>query len=132
MAFGLVSRRVVAFVLLGAVSGFGMALAAWVFVAPVLEAPPGFPFQDKVYHAMAFACLTLPGVLVLPKRYLWFWVAHMAVLGAGIEWVQTRGNVNRSGDVVDFLADCVGIAVALGVGRWIRWAIEGNGAQTRS
>lgn len=131
------SRRALLFVALGAVSGFGMALAAWVFVAPVSGSPPFMPFQDKVYHALAFACLTLPGVLALPRRYLWFWLAHMVVLGVGIEWVQTRSDVMRSGDMVDFLADCVGIAVAYGVGRWIRGRFEGAGpggneAQTRS
>ena len=125
-------RRAVLFVALGAVSGFGMALAAWVFVAPVSASPPFMPFQDKMYHALAFACLTLPGVLVLPKRYLWFWIAHMVVLGAGIEWVQTRSNVMRSGDVLDLLADCVGIAAAYGIGRWIRGRLAGNEAQTRS
>lgn len=123
-----VIRRVLPLVVLGAVSGFGMALAAWVFVAPVSDAPPGFPFQDKVYHALAFACLTLPGVLVLPRRYLWFWLAHMVVLGAGIEWVQSRSNVMRSADVVDFIADCVGIAVAYGVGRWVRGQFERSAA----
>jgi len=118
------SRQGMLFLVLGAVSGFGMALAAWMFIAPVEGPPPAFPFQDKIFHTLAFACLTGPGVLVLPRRYLWFWLAHMAVLGAGIEWVQGRADLGRSADIVDFIADCVGIAVAYGVGRWIRGRFE--------
>ncbi len=118
------SRQVLLYVALGAVSGLGMALAAWLFIAPVSGWPPFIPFRDKILHALAFACLSLPGVLVLPRRYLWFWLAHMAVLGAGIEWAQTQANVARSGDFVDFLADCVGIAAAYGAGRWVRGRFE--------
>ena len=109
---------------LGVVSGLGMALAAWLFIAPDVGPPPAIPFQDKIFHALAFACLTGPGVLVLPRRYLWFWVAHMVALGGGIELVQARGDEGRSGDVLDFAADVVGILVALGVGRWLRARFE--------
>lgn len=117
-------RQGMLFVVLGAVSGFGMALAALMFIAPVDGPPPAIPFQDKIFHAVSFACLTGPGVLVLPKRYLWFWLAHMVVLGAGIEWVQARSDLGRSGDIVDFIADCVGIVAAYGVGRSVRGRFE--------
>ena len=53
---------------LGVVSGLGMALAAWLFIAPDVGPPPTIPFQDKIFHALAFACLAGPGVLVLPRR----------------------------------------------------------------
>jgi hypothetical protein len=109
---------------LGVVSGLGMALAAWLFIAPDVGPPPAIPFQDKIFHAVAFACLTGPGVLVLPRRYLWFWVTHMVALGGGIELVQARGDEGRSGDVLDFAADVVGVLVALGVGRWLRARFE--------
>lgn len=122
------NRQGMLFLVLGAVSGFGMAVAALMFIAPVDGPPPAIPFQDKIFHAVSFACLTGPGVLVLPKRYLWFWLAHMVVLGAGIEWAQARSDLGRSGDVVDFIADCVGIAVAYGVGRWVRGQFERGAA----
>lgn len=105
---------------LGIVSGLGMALAAWLLIAPEAGPPPAFPFQDKVFHIIAFACLTGPAVLVLPGRYLWFWIAHMLALGGGIEIVQARMAQGRSGDWLDFLADAVGIALAVLVGRALR------------
>ena len=117
-------RATVTWGVLGIISGLGMAMAAQLLIAPNVGPPPMFPFQDKVFHVVCFGCLTGPGVLVLPRRYLWFWLAHMVALGGGIEIVQARGDEGRSGDVVDFIADCVGIAAAVGVGRWIRTRFE--------
>ena len=78
-------RDIVVFAVLGIGSGLAMALAAWLLLAPPVGPPPVIPFQDKLLHALVFAALTGPGVLVLPRKYLWFWIAHMAALGAGIE-----------------------------------------------
>ena len=101
-----------------------MALAAFLLIAPQVGPPPAFPFQDKVFHAICFAALTGPAVLVLPPKYLGFWLAHMVMLGAGIEVVQSMGDNGRAGSVWDFMADLLGIATALGVGRMIRTRIE--------
>ncbi len=109
---------------LGLISGLGMALAAYLLIAPIIGPPPAFPFQDKVFHALAFGCLTGPGVLVLPRQYLWFWLAHMLALGAGIEFAQSAGDNGRSGDLVDFLADAAGVLSAWGIGRAIRARME--------
>ena len=118
------SRETVIFAVLGVGSGLAMALAAWLLIAPPAGPPPAFPFQDKLFHAVVFAALTGPGVLVLPRKYLWFWVAHMIALGAGIEIVQPLGDNGRTGSLWDFLADLAGIAVALGIGRVIRARVE--------
>lgn len=117
-------RDTVIHVVLGAASGLCMALAAFLLIAPDVGPPPVFPFQDKVFHAIAFACLTGPAVLVLPRKYLWFWLAHMVALGAGIEIVQSMGGEGRAGSAWDFLADVVGVAAALGIGRLIRAKVE--------
>lgn len=121
-------RETLTWGVLGLVSGLGMAMAAHLLIAPDVGPPPAIPFQDKIFHAICFGCLTGPGVLVLPRRYLWFWLAHMVALGGGIEIVQARGDEGRSGDVLDFLADCVGIAAAVGVGRWLRVRFEARAA----
>jgi hypothetical protein len=118
------SRDLLIHVTLGVLSGLAMALAAYLLIAPDVGPPPVFPFQDKIFHAVAFAALTGPAVLVLPRRYVGFWVTHMIALGAGIEIVQSLGDTERSGSVLDFLADLVGILVALGLGRAIRSRFE--------
>src|SRR5262245_38020823 len=80
----------VAQLILGACSGGAMAYAAYVLTAPVTGVPPLFPYQDKVFHAVCFAALTGPAVLALPGRFMGFWIAHMAMLGIGIEVVQWK------------------------------------------
>lgn len=104
-------------------SGGAMAYAAYVLTAPGIGPPPLFPYQDKVFHATCFAVLTGPGVLVLPRRYLWFWIGHVAFLGIGIEVVQWKWIPTRTGSVVDFLADAVGIVASYFVARAIREAV---------
>lgn len=105
---------------LGIISGFGMAVAAWLLIAPEPGPPPAIPFQDKIFHIVAFGCLTGPAALVLPQRYLWFWAAHMAALGAGVEFVQGRMGEGRTADPIDFLADAIGIILAVLIARFIR------------
>ncbi len=114
---------------LGAISGFGMAVASWLLLAPNVGPPPLFPFQDKLFHIVAFGCLTGPAILVLPRRYSWFWLAHMLALGAGIEWVQMKMGEGRIADPLDFLADAVGIALAFLIGRLIRKRFEAPAAE---
>ena len=117
-------RETVIHLVLGVGSGRAMALAAYLLIAPPVGPPPVIPFQDKLFHAIVFAALTGPAVLVLPRKYLWFWVAHMIALGAGIEIVQPMADNGRSGSPWDFLADLAGIAAALGIGRAIRARVE--------
>src|SRR5689334_20128067 len=91
----------IAQLILGACSGGAMAYAAYVLISPTVGPPPLFPYQDKVFHAVCFAALTGPAALVLPKRYLWFWIAHMVLLGIGIEVVQAKWIPERTGSVLD-------------------------------
>jgi hypothetical protein len=117
-------RDFVIHLVLGACSGGAMALAAFLLIAPQVGPPPAFPFQDKFFHAVCFAALAGPAALVLPEKHLGFRLAHMVVLGAGIEVAQSLGLDSRSGSISDFLADRVGIGAALVVGRTIRRRIE--------
>jgi hypothetical protein len=113
----LITPGFLAQLVLGACSGGAMAYAAYVLISPTVGPPPLFPYQDKVFHAVCFAALTGPAAMVLPRRYLWFWIAHMVLLGLGIEVVQARWIPERAGSATDFLADAVGIAAAVWLGR---------------
>lgn len=104
-------------------SGGAMAYAAYVLTAPGVGPPPLFPFQDKAFHAVCFGVLTGPGVLALPRRYLGFWIGHIAFLGIGIELVQWKYIPTRTGSIDDFLADAVGIAAGVFIARAIRGAV---------
>lgn len=125
-------REAIVWGILGVLSGLGMALAAYLLMTPNVGPPPAIPFQDKIFHAVMFACLTGPGVLVLPARYMWFWLAHMVALGAGIEIVQAMAGDGRSGDVSDFFADCLGIVAAVTVGKPLRERLRGRPTRGRN
>jgi hypothetical protein len=98
---------------LGAVSGAGLAFAVLLLTAPDVGPPAIAPHADKLWHFLAFACLTGPLALVLPHRLLWIWAAHMITFGAGIEVVQALEQNSRSASAWDGLANAAGVLLAV-------------------
>lgn len=96
---------------------------------------PGWelPHKDKFVHAgmfFVFALLWLAAAREKPRRFAW-------VAGAGIalavvtELVQNLPFLKRDGEVVDAVADCVGVLVGLWLFPWIdrvstRWRSGGT------
>ncbi|MEZ5938937.1 MAG: hypothetical protein R3C52_12095 [Hyphomonadaceae bacterium] len=110
----------VIWVLLGVCSGLAIAAGAWLLIDPGPGPPPAFPYQDKVYHVIAFCLMAGPAALALPARYLPFWMTHMLAFGAGIEIVQAKLIEGRQGSFYDFLADLVGVVLAAIIGQTAR------------
>lgn len=78
---------------------------------------PTPPHTDKVFHAASFAVVTACVLLArLPLRVVVIAMLAHAVLSELIQW---RFIESRSGDLVDLLADTVGIAVGILVARVI-------------
>ena len=79
---------------------------------PLVPTPP---HTDKVFHAASFAVVTVCALLArLPRRLVVITMLAHAVLSELIQW---RFIESRSGDLVDLLADTVGIAVGILVAR---------------
>lgn len=100
-------------ILLGVISGAAFALLAYLLMGRDQGPPAMFPYQDKVLHFMAFAGVTAPAVLALPKRYLLFWVGHMALVALGTEYFQGLVYEQRTASAADALANALGIAAAV-------------------
>jgi VanZ family protein len=87
---------------------------------------PNLHLWDKLEHALAFGGMTFWfGGLVRRSRYPVVAVL-MALFGGGIEIAQGAMRFGRDEDIMDFVADSVGISVALvllyaGLGAWTRW-----------
>jgi hypothetical protein len=82
-----------------------------VLFTPASDVPSGFPGSDKLVHVAVFAALALTGRLAgLPRAGL---VAGLVAYAVGSEVLQGLLPLGRSPDVVDVLAD--GMGVALGV-----------------
>jgi VanZ family protein len=106
----------------------GWAMVAFITVS-CLEPPryvPNLHLWDKAEHALAFGGMALWfGGLVRRSRYLVVGLV-MLVFGGGIEIAQGAMRLGRDMDIMDFLADGVGISIALaalylGVGAWASW-----------
>jgi len=90
---------------------------------------PDLHVWDKAEHALAFFGMSVWfGGLVRRSRYPLIVVAMM-LFGGAIEIAQGAMNLGRDEDIMDFVADSVGIVTALGLlylglGDWARW-LEG-------
>jgi VanZ family protein len=106
----------------------GWAMVLYILVS-CLEPPryvPNLHLWDKAEHALAFFGLSAWfGGLTRRSRYPIIAVA-MLLMGGAIEIAQGTMGLGRDMDVLDFVADAVGIAMAtallyLGLGAWTRW-----------
>ena len=106
----------------------GWAMVVFITVS-CLEPPryvPDLHLWDKAEHALAFGGMALWfGGLVRRSRYLVVGFV-MLLFGGGIEIAQGVMRLGRDMDIMDFLADGVGISIALtalylGLGAWACW-----------
>jgi VanZ family protein len=90
---------------------------------------PNLHLWDKAEHALAFFGMSVWfGGLVRRSRYALIALA-MLLFGGGIEIAQGAMGLGRDADIRDFVADGIGITVAMillyfGLGAWTRW-VEG-------
>lgn len=83
---------------------------------PADQLPPQtLNIWDKAQHALGFAALTVSGMLAYPHRQRVL-VSGLLAFGAAIECAQAS-TTWRQGDVLDWLADAVGIVVIVVVAR---------------
>jgi VanZ family protein len=75
--------------------------------------PPSTSMFDKVEHAGAYCLLALLGAWSF--RPLLPLAAGLILFGAGVEVLQAVMDLGREGDVLDALANTVGVAVGLGL-----------------
>ncbi|WP_435988413.1 VanZ family protein [Sulfitobacter sp. SH24] len=97
---------------------FGLSVCIAVLTLIPSNAGPHVPGGDKVHHVLAFMALTLPSAVFYPKALVR--VVLAAALYAGlIEIIQPF--VGRSGEIADFLADLLGIAIGAMIGLLLHW-----------
>ncbi len=81
------------------------------------ETPPPriMGMSDKAGHLLAFASLSMYGLIALPRRLLGWFVGAVLVLAVGSEFIQDWLLPHRQFAVFDMLANLAGMSVALGV-----------------
>lgn len=97
------------------------AAALFAFVMAVLPNPPSLDMQegDKVQHMAAFGTLGALAAAGWPKTRLFTLFLLLALFGALIEIVQMVPSLHRDAEWLDWGADMLAAAVALGVARLI-------------
>jgi VanZ family protein len=85
---------------------------------------PIFELNDKVTHALGFGVLMICFAGIYPRaRYAWIALGLLS-LGILIELLQAWMSLGRNAEIVDVLADSIGIAAGMTVSRfWLGgWA----------
>jgi len=93
----------------------------WLSLIPGDQVPQPLHFWDKAQHALGFAALAFLGLLSYPG-YIKPLIIGLMLFGAGIECAQWFTGW-RQGDWLDWLADCVGLAL----GGWVWVALVPRG-----
>jgi VanZ family protein len=105
-------------------AGLGIAVAiAVVCLMPGRNIPQIKLLSDKVEHALAFAMLAFWFGSILVRRDLLWLALALVVFGGLIELAQGMMRLGRHADLLDLLADSVGVVVGLllaltPLGRW--------------
>jgi len=93
--------------------GFALSLGV-IFVLSLMPVPDGlmvFSWQDKVEHVLSFLCLGLLGLAARLGRSQ-LTLLGLLLYGGAIELAQGM-TAYRTADPADFLADAVGLLLAL-------------------
>lgn len=96
------------------VFGFGLILTTVLLLMPSYAVPKVFDFYDKAQHGLIFVALAVAGLMAYPKRLKTVCLG-LSLYGGLIEVLQSTVTTTRQGDMVDWFADSLGIAVGLGV-----------------
>ncbi len=92
----------------------GLVITTLVCLMPSTSVPPAFQFWDKMQHAFGFAMLGLTGAFTFPDKLKGLCIG-LILYGIATEVMQSTLTTTRSGDIMDCLADSVGIFVGLAV-----------------
>lgn len=91
----------------------GVVLTTIMALLPGPMIPGVLLFWDKAQHALTYTALTVTGVLAFPKNARLVWLG-LLLHGALMEMMQLTLTTTRSGDVLDWVADAVGIVTGIG------------------
>ncbi len=96
-----------------------LLVITYLSLAPLPEFPE-LPASDKIHHIAAYALLAVLAT-VHRRTYLTIFVVVICIVvyGGLIEWFQPL--VNRHGELADFVANCAGVLLGVGIMVSMTW-----------
>jgi len=104
-------------------NGLSAIVALVIIILSLTPLPqlPDMPGSDKTHHIIAYATLAFPTALALPRR-VWLMALVYIALGGLIEICQPY--VNRYGELLDFIANVLGVMIGSLVGIFANKVID--------
>ncbi|MBK7503016.1 MAG: VanZ family protein [Polaromonas sp.] len=94
------------------VFGLAIVVTTVMLLIPSYAVPKAFDFYDKAQHCLVFTALTVMGMVAFPLRLK---AVCLACCMAVMEVLQSLLTKTRHGDVVDWVADIIGIVLGFSV-----------------
>ena len=109
--------------------------AIYYCLAPMPDIPSAFEFSDKLSHILGHAAMAVYFSGLVARRSWWKIFVSLLLLGVAIEFAQHYTHWGRQGDFRDVLANSVGAALGLllgrlGLARWPDWVGRVVGLKT--
>lgn len=92
----------------------GLVVTTVVCLMPSTSVPPAFQFWDKAQHSLGFAMLGVTGAFTFPNRLRGLCIG-LVLYGVATEVMQSTFITTRNGDVMDCLADAIGVFMGVAV-----------------
>jgi VanZ family protein len=99
--------------------GLATGVVLYMCLAPSREIPGSQLIWDKAAHSLTWAILTGSGLILAPRRPRAI-PTYALALGGVIEVAQATMGFGRQGDWRDFVADSLGVGLAM----FIWWAVR--------
>ena len=96
------------------VFGLAIVVTTVMLLIPSYAVPKAFDFYDKAQHALVFMSLTVVGLMAFPS-HLKAVCFGLFVYGGVMEVLQSSLTTTRHGDIVDWVADVIGIVLGFSV-----------------
>lgn len=90
----------------------GLVITTLMCLMPSTSVPSAFQFWDKAQHSLGFAMLGVTGAFTFPNRLRGL-CTGLVLYGVATEIMQSTFTTTRNGDVMDCLADAIGVFVGL-------------------
>ena len=91
-----------------------LVLTTFLMLIELKPQAAGYIYADKLQHAIIFMVIALIGLFAYSQKK-WFVLGGLIMFGLSIEVLQSAFTLTRQASLADWIADIVGVAIALSI-----------------